>query len=350
MSAFSAIVKPALFAFSRKDPEIAHNLIMSQLAVASRIPVALGVIQSLFGYSHPALEREVFGLRFPNPVGLAGGFDKNGVALPALAAMGFGFIEAGGVTKLPQPGLPRPRIFRLPEDQAIINRMGLPSKGAVAVAEHLRRAYQRLAIPVGWQLAKNKTTPLENAAEDYVYTMRALYPYADYFSINVSSPNTPGLRTLQNKAFLLDLVKTVTRESQNLASGKIGKPILVKLAPDLSSAELDDALAGIAEGGAQGIIATNTTISRDGLRTKTSEDGGLSGRPLAAKSLEMVRAISLRTEGKVPIIGVGGIFHADDAKRMFDAGAALIQIYTSFIYEGPAAVKNIISVLAKTGY
>ncbi len=350
MSAFSSIVKPALFAFSQKDPEIAHNLIMSQLATASRIPIALQIIQSLFGYSHPSLTREVFGLRFPNPVGLAGGFDKNGAALPALAAMGFGFIEAGGVTKLPQPGLPRPRIFRLPEDQAIINRMGLPSKGADAVVEHLRSANQRMKIPIGWQLAKNKETPLENAAEDYVYTMRALYPYADYFSINVSSPNTPGLRTLQNKEFLLDLVKTVTQESQKFASNTIAKPVLVKLAPDLTSDELDDALASIADGGAQGIIATNTTISRDGLRTKTSETGGLSGRPLAAKSLDMVRAIALRTEGKLPIIGVGGIFHADDAKRMFDAGASLIQIYTSFIYEGPAAVKNIISVLAKSGF
>jgi dihydroorotate dehydrogenase len=337
---FKRILRPTLFRISG-DPENAHGMVMAALSRASHIPAALRIIEATHSYQSPSLQREVFGVRFPNPVGLAGGFDKNGRALPALAALGFGFVEAGGVTRHPQPGQPRPRIFRLPADDAMINRMGLPNEGADAVAANLARE-PRPPIPIGWQIAKSKETPLEEAPEDCVYTLRALYPYADYFSINVSSPNTPGLRRLQERELLAALLDAVVSASRSLAGAhQQPKPILVKLSPDLTDAALDEALDVCVSSGVRGIIATNTTITRDGLRTPTKEEGGLSGRPLTTRSLEVVRYICKRLDEKMPVIGVGGIFGPDDAKKMLDAGAALIQIYTSFIFEGPGIAGHI---------
>lgn len=338
---FKALIRPTLFRVST-DPEVAHELAMRQFAVASHLPPLLKLIAAANAVRDPRLERTVCGLRFPNPVGLAGGFDKNGRALPALAALGFGFIEAGGVTRYPQPGQERPRIFRLPADEAMINRMGLPSEGAATIAARLAKQ-PRPAIPIGWQLAKSKVTPLDEAAEDYLFSLRQLYPFSDYFTINVSSPNTPGLRQLQEKGPLTALLSAVVTGSQRLAAAAQAttKPVLVKIAPDLTWEAIDDVIAVALATGVSGIIATNTTVSRDGLRTVTQETGGMSGRPLAARSLEVVSYLCRQLQGKLPVIGVGGIFGPDDAQRMFDAGAALIQLYTGFIYEGPALIKRI---------
>ncbi len=337
---FTAIIRPVLFRVSHDDPEIAHHLIMRQLELASRVPAALRIIEASLAYRDPRLVREVLGLRFPNPVGLAGGFDKNGRALPALAALGFGFIEAGGVTRYPQPGQARPRIFRLPEDQALINRMGLPNEGAVAIAERLAHS-PRPRIPIGWQIAKSKVTPLDEAVDDYLFSLRKLYPFGDYFTLNVSSPNTPELVRLQERAPLEALLRAVVEESMRLAGPNRPKPILVKISPDLTQPAIDDVIEVALATGARGIIATNTTVSREGLQSDPHEAGGLSGRPLFARALEVVRYLGEQVQGRLPIIGLGGIFGPDDAKRMFDAGASLIQIYTSFIYEGPGIIGHL---------
>jgi len=345
---FKQILRPALFGLSRGDPERAHTLIMRQLAIASHIPAALKLIDAVNGYHSAQLTREVFGLRFPNPIGLAGGFDKNGHALPALAALGFGFIEAGGVTRHPQSGQPRPRIFRLPADEGIINRMGLPNDGADAIAARLAHA-PKAGVPIGWQIAKSKVTPLDDAIDDYLYSLRVLYPFGDYFCVNVSSPNTPELRRLQERDRLAALLGAIVSETKRLAATEQAppKPVLVKLAPDLSWQEIDAALEVALAAGVRGIVATNTTIARDHLRTMSQETGGLSGRPIAARSLDVVRYICQHVDSQLPVIGVGGIFDAADAARMFDAGAALIQIYTSFIFEGPAVIKRINRILAE---
>lgn len=337
---FDSLVRPALFALSRRDPEVAHELVMRPLALVSRMPPALRLVEALVGAGGPARPREALGLWFRNPVGLAGGFDKNGLALPALAALGFGFIEAGGVTRFPQAGQPRPRIIRFPADGALINRMGLPNLGADAVAARLSRA-PRPAIPIGWQIAKSKDTPLEEAPEDCAYTLRKLYPYGDYFSVNVSSPNTPGLRTLQERGPLEALLRILHATARELAGSGQPKPILLKIAPDLDWPALDDILAACLNTGVGGIIATNTTTAREGLHSATDEAGGLSGRPLGPRARAVVRYLADRLGGRLPIIGVGGIFTPDDARAMFDAGATLIQIYTSFIYQGPGLIARI---------
>ncbi|HKD76625.1 MAG TPA: quinone-dependent dihydroorotate dehydrogenase, partial [Ktedonobacterales bacterium] len=339
---FRQIIRPALFQLSHRDPEMAHELVMRQLALASRSQQALTIIAAANAYHSSDLEREVMGLRFPNPVGLAAGFDKNGRALPALAALGFGFVEAGGVTRYAQPGQQRPRIFRLSADDALINRMGLPNEGADAIAARL--AHQpKPAIPIGWQIAKSKVTPLDEAVEDYLHSLRALYPFGDYFSINVSSPNTPDLRRLQEPERLASLLSAIVSETKRMAtaSQEPAKPVLVKLSPDLTWDAIEEALAVCKATGVRGIIATNTTLSREHHTTPCVEGGGLSGRPLAEHALEVVRFICERLGGSLPVIGVGGILDPDDALRMFDAGAALIQIYTGFIYGGPGIVKRI---------
>ncbi len=351
---FTVIVRPALFRLSRRDPEIAHHLIMRQLALAAHLPPLLRIIAAANAYHDPRLAREVFGLRFPNPVGLAGGFDKNGRALAALAALGFGFVEAGGVTRFPQPGQPRPRIFRLPQDEALINRMGLPNEGAAAIAVRLAHTPRPVAareprtrIPIGWQLAKSKVTPLDEAVDDYLFSLRKLYPFGDYFTINVSSPNTPDLVRLQERAPLAALLGAVVREAARLAGPNRPKPILVKISPDLTWSAIDDVIAVALATGVGGIVATNTTTDRSGLHHDPGEAGGLSGRPLAQRALAIVRYLSDHLAGQLPIIGVGGIAGPDDAKRMFDAGAALIQIYTSFIYQGPGIIKDINRALVR---
>ncbi len=308
----------------------------------------LRIIAAAYSYHSSKLVREVMGLRFPNPVGLAAGFDKNGHALPALAALGFGFVEAGGVTRYAQPGQPRPRIFRLSADDALINRMGLPNEGADAIAARLAH-HPKPPIPIGWQIAKSKVTPLDEAVEDYLHSLRALYPFGDYFSINVSSPNTPDLRRLQEPERLASLLSAVVGETKRMAaaSQEPAKPVLVKLSPDLTWDAIEEALAVCKATGVRGVIATNTTIERDQLTTPCDEAGGLSGRPLAARALEVVRFICRRLDGSLPVIGVGGILDPDDARRMFDAGAALIQIYTGFIFAGPGIAKRINRALAE---
>lgn len=340
---FQSLARPIIFKASAGDPERAHHLVMTSLELASKSKLLLSIIEAAMAYKNPALERTIFGVHFPNPVGLAGGFDKNGTALPALAALGFGFIEAGTVTRYKQPGNDRPRIFRYSESEAIINRMGFPNEGAAAI--HARLAKSRPAgVPIGWSLGKSKITPADEAVEDYLYSLRQLDDFSDFFTVNVSSPNTPGLRKLQDKEPLDQLLHAIVQESATLASqqGRAEpKAVLVKIAPDLTPEQVDDIIDVCLTRKVSGIIATNTTLSRDGLQRSTTESGGLSGRPLHARACEMVRYLSQHLEGRLPIIGVGGIFDADDAKRMFDAGASLIQVYTSFIYEGPAIAKQI---------
>lgn len=340
---YKAIARPIIFRASARDPEYAHHWIMSRLALASRHRQLLKIIEAASAYKAPALERDLFGLHFPNPVGLAGGFDKNGLGLPALAALGFGFIEAGTVTRYGQPGNERPRNFRFSRERALINRMGFPNDGADAIHARLM-TLPKPAAPVGWSLGKSKVTPPEEAVEDYLYSLRKLYDFADFFTINVSSPNTPGLRKLQDKGPLDQLLQATVQETEVLArqaGSSMVKPVLVKIAPDLTSAQIDDVVEVCLARHVRGIIATNTTLARPGLRHPTTEAGGLSGRPLATRSLEVVDYLSQRLDHRIPIIGVGGIFGPDDARRMFDAGASLIQIYTSFIYEGPWIIKQI---------
>jgi dihydroorotate dehydrogenase len=343
MLLYKAIARPIIFRASASDPEYAHHWIMSGLSLASRSRLLLKIIEAASSYKSAALERDLFGIHFPNPVGLAGGFDKNGLGLPALAALGFGFIEAGTVTRYKQPGNDRPRNFRFSQDSALINRMGFPNDGADVIHDRLLKS-PKPALPIGWSLGKSKITPPEEAVEDYLYSLRKLHDFADFFTINVSSPNTPGLRKLQDKAPLDQLLQATVQETEILAKqagSPTVKPVLVKIAPDLTNDQIDDVIEVCLARHVRGIIATNTTLSRDGLHRSTTEAGGLSGRPLAKRSLEVVSYLSQKLDHRIPIIGVGGISGPDDALRMFDAGASLIQIYTSFIYEGPGVIKRI---------
>jgi dihydroorotate dehydrogenase len=345
-------IYPALVRLGAGDPETAHERVMAALAFISRSPVltrGLDIATSLGQSDTSSLAREVFGLRFPHPVGLAAGFDKNGVALHALAALGFSFIEAGTITRVAQPGNPRPRLFRLLQDEALINRMGFNNEGAETVAARLKKM-RPLPIPLGLSLGKSKVTPLVDAAADYLASLDALYPHGDYFAINVSSPNTLGLRELQDgdrlEALLAALIQRL-RERAIQEERATPKPLLVKIAPDLDEAALERIVAICLARGASGLIAVNTTLDRSGLHTDTphmlrDQSGGLSGRPLLARAVEIVRFLSARTGSRLPIVGCGGVATADDAKRMLDAGATLLQFYTSFIYQGPASARRIV--------
>lgn len=333
-SVYKAGLRPVLFNLHGKDPERVHETMVSTL---SKLPA---------GASAPVVDPvEVAGIRFPNRVGLAAGMDKDGLAAAAWARLGFGFAELGTVTGLAQPGNEKPRVFRLRDSHAVINRMGFNNHGAFAMAEHLhhigvRRGNNRAGLPLGISIGKTKAVPLDGAVGDYLSSLRSLEPYADYFAVNVSSPNTPGLRSLQAASELESLLAALVGE---LAGRANPTPIFVKLAPDLAAADVVETLAVIRSSGAAGVIATNTTLSRDGLAPADvatgQQAGGLSGAPLTTRALRFVEGVAGGVD--LPVIGVGGIMSPRDAGRMFDAGAQLVQLYTGFIYEGTALVRGI---------
>ncbi len=328
----------------RLEPEQAHHLTLDLMRLAGALPPVRGLLHANF--SAPQKSVQAFGLTFPNPVGLAAGYDKDGFGWPGLTSLGFGHIEIGTVTPLPQPGNPRPRVFRLIPEQALINRMGFPGLGAQVVANQIKPA-RPYGVVLGVNIGKNKDAPLEKAPEDYLCLFDIFAPLADYLAVNVSSPNTVGLRRLQSKAALSELLGALSRRRQEVMSSSGRRvPILVKLAPDLDDGELDDALDAILEAGMDGVIATNTTIQRDNLYTSLAQEaGGLSGLPLRSLSTEMVRKIVQRTAGRLPVIGVGGISDAATARQKLDAGATLVQVYTGMIYRGPALVQEILKGL-----
>jgi len=329
---YERVIRPVLFGL---DPEMAHHFALGGLRAASRVPFAL---RPLRAFQPPPKPKTVFGINFPNPVGLAAGYDKNGVALPAWAALGFGFVEIGTVTAKAQRGNPRPRIFRYPEQQALINRLGFNNHGADVVAARLgalRRSGRLPRIPVGINIGKSKVTPIEEAAEDYLCSFRLLHEFADYLVLNVSSPNTPGLRTLQEPDALEELLRVIHKK--NLITRK---PVLLKIAPDLTLPELDQIIATCEEHGIVGIIATNTTLDHAVIAESLDQTGGLSGLPLREKSTELVRAISARS--RLPIIASGGISDAASAQEKLEAGAQLLQLYTGYIYRGPGLLREIV--------
>jgi dihydroorotate dehydrogenase len=335
------LVKTLLF---RLNPELAHHFTFTLL----KVPLATRIIGLMYRKKDPALSRKVFGLTFRSPVGLAAGLDKDATAFNELGEIGFGFIEIGTVTPLPQTGNEKPRLFRLPADEALINRMGFNNQGAVAAAGRLRKRSDRSLI-IGGNIGKNKNTPNENAVDDYVKCFHALYEVVDYFVVNVSSPNTPNLRELQDKEPLLRLLKTLQDENRRKP---VPKPILLKISPDLSNNQLDDIIEIVTATGTAGVIATNTTINRAGLRTAGEEVsamgiGGLSGLPIRQRSTEVIRYLKQKSGNTFPVIGVGGIHSAEDALEKINAGADLIQLYTGFIYHGPALIKSIHNALLK---
>ena len=342
LRAMYRLIKPLFFQF---DPEKVHYFVVQRLKwFHDHFPLGKTIIRSSFDIHIKGLEREVFGIKFRNPVGLAAGFDKNGEYIEALSDLGFGFIEVGTVTPLPQPGNDKPRMFRLEEDSALINRMGFNNKGVDTLAERLRvlKAKDK-SIVIGGNIGKNKNTPNENAVDDYVKCFDRLFDVVDYYVVNVSSPNTPGLRALQEKEPLTLLLKTL--QDRNGKNG-ISRPILLKIAPDLTNEQLDDIVDIVKETGIAGVIATNTTIDREGLySTSAQESGGLSGKPLTVRSTEVIRYLSQKSNKAFPIIGVGGIHSPQDAKDKLEAGASLVQLYTGFIYEGPGIVKRICKAL-----
>ncbi|GAB3724645.1 quinone-dependent dihydroorotate dehydrogenase [Flavobacterium koreense] len=330
---YKLLIRPILFQF---DPEKVHYFTFSLIRFLSKIPGFSSLFKSLYLVNDKRLETEVFGLKFPNPVGLAAGFDKNAVLYKELSNFGFGFIEIGTLTPVGQEGNPKKRLFRLKEDSAIINRMGFNNEGVQMAVERLKKNKNVL---IGGNIGKNKLTPNENATQDYEICFEALFDYVDYFVVNVSSPNTPNLRELQDKKPLTELLQTL--QNKNLAKPK-QKPILLKIAPDLTDSQLLDIIDIVNETKIAGVIATNTTLSREGLHSENkSETGGLSGKPLTKRSTEVIRFLSEKSNKSFPIIGVGGIHSAQDAIEKLDAGASLIQLYTGFIYEGPQLVKEI---------
>jgi len=318
-------------------------MVMGWLTTASKIAPLRAMLKAMFVKKAPSLERTLWGITFPNPVGLAAGFDKDARFTDSLACLGFGFIEIGTVTPRPQPGNPQPRLFRLPADKALINRMGFNNGGAAAAAERLKK--RKAHVIIGGNIGKNKDTPNEQATDDYEKAFLALYDVVDYFVVNVSSPNTPGLRALQDKEPLTQLLSHL--QQLNREKGK-RKPLLLKIAPDLTNEQLDDIIEIVRNTALDGIVSSNTTISREGLATPPDEVaaigmGGLSGAPLKNRATEVVKYLHSRSNGTIPIIASGGIFTAADAQEKLDAGASLVQVYTGFIYEGPAIAKNICS-------
>ena len=338
------IVRFFLFLF---NPEFIHHITFKIIKIGGIIPGKMWSWRLIFRVKDTRLEREVFGLKFDNPVGLAAGFDKDAKLFDELASFGFGFIEIGTVTPLPQDGNPKPRLFRLKDDSGLINRMGFNNQGIEAVVARLRR--KKSDIIIGGNIGKNKVTPNEEAANDYAICFEKLFPYVDYFAVNVSSPNTPGLRDLQEKAPLTALLNSL----QELNNKKdIRKPILLKIAPDLTNEQLDDIITIVADTKIDGVIATNTTINRSGLKTDKNKvdaigNGGLSGKPVGLRSTQVIKYLADKSNRAFPIIGVGGIHSAEDALEKLDAGATLLQVYTGFIYEGPSLVKRINKAILK---
>ncbi len=335
---YKNIIKPLLFSL---PAEKAHHLGTSLFKTALSIPVLSSLFRSHYRFDNDSLHKTVVGIDFPSPIGLAAGFDKDGKYYKTMSHLGFGFIEIGTVTPQPQIGNPQPRLFRLKSDRALINRMGFNNEGVTALVNRLKEHKDRKII-IGGNIGKNKVTPNESAISDYEYCFNELYPYVDYFVLNVSSPNTPGLRSLQDKEPLKKLLSTI----MNLRNTKKArKPVFLKIAPDLSNTQIDDVLEIIDAESVDGIIATNTTISRAGLNTsehtiETIGNGGLSGQPLQSRSIEVVKYIR-SINATLPIIGVGGICTPQDAVDMLEAGADLIQVYSGMVYEGPDLIKRI---------
>src|SRR5262249_2155139 len=332
---YQTFVKPLLFSL---DPETAHRLTIKLFRAASHLDFALRALRS---FQPPSKPKTLFGLNFPNPIGLAAGLDKNGIALPAWAALGFGFVEIGTITAKAQPGNPKPRIFRLPEQQALINRLGFNNDGADVIAERLRKLRESRrwpAIPVGINIGKSRATSLEQATDDYLYSFRMLRDFADYITLNVSSPNTPGLRELQEPRKLSELLNAIGNEPEAAT-----KPVFIKISPDVSSNELEAILNACAENGVAGIIATNTTLDHSSVPPERDKEGGLSGAPLREKATVLVREIVARST--IPVIASGGICDAESALEKFDAGAQLIQLYTGLIYGGPRLLREIMEAI-----
>lgn len=342
---YKILIKPFFFLF---PPEKAHHLTLFLLKIVLAIPLVNWFFKSLYSVKDKKLERSVFGLNFPNPVGLAAGFDKDGKHFRAMSSLGFGFIELGTVTPKGQIGNPQPRLFRLPADEGLINRMGFNNEGVDALVERLKKGKPKNLI-IGGNIGKNKVTPNEEAVNDYAISFEKLFPYVDYFVVNVSSPNTPNLRALQDKEPLTKLLSHL----QELNNQKPNpKPVLLKIAPDLTDGQLDDILEIVEDTKIAGIIATNTTISREGLQTnrQTVEkigNGGLSGAPVRERSTEVIRYLHKASDGKVKIIGVGGIGSPEDALEKLKAGASLIQVYSCLVYEGPSLIKRINRAILK---
>ncbi len=345
---YKNLLKPLFF---KLDPERAHEVAVDGLKLLRSIPGITGLLARINQLPSATKPVEAFGLRFPNRVGLAAGFDKNAVCWQAFEALGFGHVEIGTVTFKAQPGNPKPRLFRYPAEEAVINRMGFNNHGAQAIAARLARGpgpgLRR--IPLGVNIGKSKVAPLDQAVEDYLGSFRLLADRADYVAINVSSPNTPDLRKLQEESRLRELLSELCRLNAGRDAESPGsrKPILLKIAPDLSNEQLDDILTILDDLKLDGIIATNTTMAREGAFAAVNQAGGLSGRPVAQMSTELIAHIAKETGGRLPIIGVGGIFDPDTALRKLDAGATLVQVYTGMIYEGPLIAKRIAKGVAK---
>ena len=330
---YKLLIKPFLFLF---DPEWVHHTVFKSIKIANKIPGISSLLRSAYVIKDKSLERKLFGLIFPNPVGLAAGFDKDAKLYQELSNFGFGFVEIGTLTPKPQDGNPKKRMFRLAEDEGLINRMGFNNEGVEAALQRLKK---NKGVLIGGNIGKNKNTPNDQAVEDYLICFDALFPYVDYFVVNVSSPNTPNLRALQDKEPLSHLLKTLKEHNQKKETPR---PILLKIAPDLSEVQLLDIIDIVKSIKIDGVIATNTTLNREGLVSENKDQlGGLSGKPLTHRSTEVIRFLSEKSNHAFPIIGVGGIHSAQDAIDKLKAGASLVQLYTGFVYEGPALVKRI---------
>ena len=339
---YKSIIRPLLFLF---DPEKVHQFTFRWLKFVNKIPFVPALLRVRYRLKDKCLEREIFGIKFPNPVGLAAGLDKNAELFSELSSLGFGFIEIGTVTPKPQPGNPPKRLFRLVEDEGIINRMGFNNEGVEAIVARLKKNKN---VIIGGNIGKNKWTENDKAHEDYLYCFEHLAPYVDYFVVNVSSPNTPNLRSLQEKEPLKQLLNTLQDKN---STKKEPKPILLKIAPDLTDEQLLDIIEIVKETHIAGVIATNTTINRDGLQSDNKkETGGLSGKPLGKRATEVIRFLSEKSGKAFPIIGVGGIFSEEDALEKLEAGASLVQLYTGFIYEGAGLIKRINKKLIKKNH